>query len=99
MGDRDRDSEELGVDLMKRLFTNMVKQQETTNLYLSQLTERLAQGRIEAHAEKGEASNMGQHGNRGWRNLEEEEGCTGEGKGCREELEHRTVFVFNNTRK
>ncbi|KAH9302444.1 hypothetical protein KI387_014027 [Taxus chinensis] len=42
----------------------MVKQQETTNLYLSQLTERLAQGRIETHAEKGEASNMGQHGNR-----------------------------------
>ncbi|KAH9290686.1 hypothetical protein KI387_034803 [Taxus chinensis] len=40
MGDKDRDSEELGVDLMKRLFTNMVKQQETTNLYLSQLTER-----------------------------------------------------------
>ncbi|KAH9321193.1 hypothetical protein KI387_015832, partial [Taxus chinensis] len=59
MGDRDRDSEEMGVDLMRQLFTNMVKQQETTNLYLSQLTERLAQGRIETHAEKGRGQQYG----------------------------------------
>ena len=73
MGDRDRDSEEMGVDLMKQLFTNMVKQQETSNLCLSSLTERLAQARIDAHTERGEASNMGQHGNRG------ESGHSGQG--------------------
>ncbi|KAH9331582.1 hypothetical protein KI387_003690, partial [Taxus chinensis] len=54
-------------------FETAVFLQETTNLYLSQLTERLAQGRIEAHAEKGEANNMGQHGNRG------ESGHSGQG--------------------
>ncbi|KAH9316294.1 hypothetical protein KI387_024921, partial [Taxus chinensis] len=60
----DQDSEDMGVDLMKQLFTNMVKQQETTNLYLSQLTKRLTQGRIDAHIERRN-SNMGQHSQRG----------------------------------
>ncbi|KAH9322538.1 hypothetical protein KI387_017177 [Taxus chinensis] len=58
------DSEDLIVDLMKQLFTNMVKQQETTNLYLSQLTKRLSHGRFGHQADKGENSNMVQHAQR-----------------------------------
>ncbi|KAH9319041.1 hypothetical protein KI387_020810, partial [Taxus chinensis] len=60
----DRDNEDIGVDLMRQLFTNMVKQEETTNLYLSQLNERLTQDRSDTHVERGENSNRGQLGQR-----------------------------------
>ena len=51
---------DLNVGFMKEMFTNMVKQQEATNLYLSQLTQNLNQSRSRDNKENGENNDKGQ---------------------------------------
>ncbi|KAH9323962.1 hypothetical protein KI387_043903 [Taxus chinensis] len=48
---------DFNMGFMKEMFTNMVKQQETTNLYLSQLTQNLNQSRSWDNQEKCENNN------------------------------------------
>ncbi|KAH9326381.1 hypothetical protein KI387_006559 [Taxus chinensis] len=50
---------DLNVGFMKEMFTNMVKQQEATNLYLSQLTQNVNQNRSRDNTEHGENNDKG----------------------------------------